>query len=211
MIERILYDVLTERVAWFLDVPSRLDSVFQPEGEVYRVPPAELAAIKAGLTTRRPVVRHGFATSPAEVPCIAIVLANEQPEKMFLDDFASSMDGDPDQEALGVIESRSYSLICYGHGTDYTRYLYKLLKHSVLSKIRYLKSVGVNAPTFTGADIEPAAAYLPDRVFTRVLMLRCQVEEYYYQVNHPVPFVGSVEILRDDVGGDVVPVEVTFP
>lgn len=213
MIERAIYALLVERVTWFLADPTRLDQIFQPEGDKTLVPDAEMVKIRDGLTALRPTIRHGYATSPAEVPCVAVVLANEQPDKMFLGDLAGLDPDDPQTEAIGIIEARTYSLICYGRGTDYVRYLYRLVKHAVLSRLSYLKSIGVMDPTFSGADIEPVPQYLTERVFIRALTLRCRVEEYYVQVTVPDPLVelGKLDIMRTDVGGGVTPVEELSP
>jgi hypothetical protein len=163
-----------------------------------------MSKIRAWWTTKPPRVLQGYATSPADVPCYAIVLASDRPEKTPIGYFAGSDPADPSSESIGSVESRTYSILVYGYGPDMALYLYKVLKQIILRRLLWLAQNGAQDPTYNGRELEPVPAYLPDRVYMRVFTLTIRCEEYYDQIVTPIPFVDTVDVRRLEAGGGVV-------
>ena len=209
MIEAVIFDVLNTGKAYFTADPTRLDQVFQPEGTLYRVSAAEMAKIRATWTDKPPDVRHGYPTAPTQVPCWAIVLADDAIDKSFLGNLAEAEDAT--HETIGAIEGRTYNIYTYGVGNDMARWYYKIAKNLVISTLDLLRDRGAENISWSGRELEPLPEMLPHNVVLRVLSLRAQVEEYYSKLLTDHIYVDGVFVRRDDVGGGVVPVEVLGP
>jgi len=206
MIERVLYDMLDAGVTYFSADTTRLNAIFQPDGQTARVTAAEMAKIRATWTAKPPDIRHGYATDPTQVPCYTIVLAEDRVEQYALGNLVVVEDGDPTAESVGAIEDRTYSLLVYATGADMALWYYKILKNIVLSRLGWLTTYLVQDPRWSGRELEPQQEMLPHGIYMRVLSLQVRVEEYYEQVDATTVYT-DVIIMRDDVGGGIEPVE----
>jgi hypothetical protein len=209
MIERILYDYLEQGRDAIRATPSLLDGVFQPEGSRARVSDAELAKIKASFCPPAlPVrIRHGFAASGTEIPCLSLVLRTDDLDTPLLGYFATDDDTDPREEVIGGLEQRTYGLISYGRTPDEAFWNYKIFKAIVIRSLRLLGQAGAQNIRWSGKDLELLRGVFPDDIYLRTLDLTLHVEEYVNLQWTPVHITGA-DVRRDDVGGGIVPYEV---
>lgn len=207
MIERAIYTLIEAGIAQFSSRPRLFTAIFQPEGDVLRVADAELAKIKAYWATRPPIIRHGYPIPGMQVPCYSLVHTSERIEKQPLGFFAMMDEEYTDEEVIGVLEARTYSIAVYAENPDACYWLYKVLKAIILRNIRMLISYGAQRPTWTGRELAPVAEIKDTLTFVRVLQLDVAVEEY---VNTDLPFVpvASVGVRREHRGGAIDEYEV---
>lgn len=168
MIERVLFQIISDGIAVLKDTPGLVTEVFTRDGLVEL---EEAQKIEALFQTETPVVVHGYARSDNKFPLYAITLGGDQQTQSFIGDEGGFVDDeeDPDHGAdeYAAIYSMTYNLMVYAQNPDVVLYLYVLLKQVVIAGIDVLKSYGLFDIKFSGADMAPDPAWVPAGLFVR--------------------------------------------
>jgi len=208
MFERVLYDVVSDRLALYTATPTLLNEIFQPDGRTFRIADEEMAKIRALFADpqKSPKVRHGYARSLADLPCYTIVLSNESVLEHFLADEVTDDITTNDTTIYGAVEERTYTILVYADSPDLCYIMYKVLKAIIIGGIRQMMADG-NAleTTYSGMEIEASPQYIPETVYLRAINLVVKIEEYYEDptsLNKVPDLTRPLQVHRDDVDLD---------
>lgn len=80
--------------------------------------------------------------------------------------------GGEDQLYKGAIWQQVYSIYILSSHPDVTLYLYHFAKLCLFGAREALEAAGINAPTYSGGELNPEEILLPDNAFARVLTIR---------------------------------------
>lgn len=177
MIQRFIFSALERGIAQMKADPKLLEQLFL---EVYELEQAEVDAIAQVFTTKTPDVIHGFARSDTKVPVIAIVLGNETETDKWLHDDAGTVD-DPEDEDHGAdilssIWQHHYNILVYTEHPDVTSYYYEIAKSILIASNRFFTERDLYDVDISGMDLAPNAQYLPEHLFVRQMVFRCNRE-----------------------------------
>ena len=173
----------------------------------------EVATVKSVFAARPPRIRAGYATSQDPMPTIAVALASEAPESEFL---AELLDVGVDLPELGMtgevrgsIDGQTIDVTIYADHPDVTLYLYHWTKYVLRAHVPWLIRHGVINPAFVrGGDVQPGAAYAPERLFIRQQTWKCSGESASVE---PIPdpprgvYIFLQGVIVDGVRGGVNP------
>ena len=182
MIERVLWDVLTNGIQALTEDPDQLVTFFCEERGLS---PEESKKIRDYFLEKPPSVIHGYARSDSKFPLYAITLGNESTSTQFLGDEGEFID-DPDDPDFGADEramffDETFNILIYSENPNITLYYYQLARWFLLSNIDYLKSHDLFNIRFSGSDMAPDPAWVPAGLFLRRLTV--MATEAYSQVD----------------------------
>lgn len=177
MIQRYLYTALTQGLEAIRKDPTLLDELFD---ELYDLGTTEMAAIKTWFRTKPPSVYHGYARADYKFPLYSIVLAGEGEDKLMIGDEADQITEpeDPDfgADAYAALWQHTYNIMCYSDHPDGTLYLYEVAKAIILRAHQYFVEKGLWGIQVSGMDIHVDPKYIPEYLFVRQLVFRCERE-----------------------------------
>lgn len=183
MIERHLYEVLTESLQAIVQHPTQIDEIFRRRG----LEEEELVRIRATVLRfagREHPVIHNFARDDVQMPVWSIILAGEAEETRFLGDEAGFLGEDETDEPMSgeVLSSlfrSTYQILIYSEHPDVTLYLYTLAKAFVVSNRHEImrRAQVLEVGPIGGADLAPDTEWLPANLFVRALSVGVLYEE----------------------------------
>jgi len=177
MIQRIIYDVLTQAIELVNQQPEILEDLFE---ENYSLTRAEVDGIKQFFREQTPRVIHGWARSDSEFPLYSIVLQREGETDTVLGDDAGTVDtpGDPDfgADCYTALWEHTYDVMCFAEHPDSVQYMYEVAKAAFYATAQGFISEGIFDLHLSGGDVGPDPRYVPEHLFLRRLTLTCQRE-----------------------------------
>ena len=203
MIHRYLYDILTNGIQAIVDDDTILDELFKRN---YELVPEESETIKTYFAREGLHVYPGYPKTNAEYPSVNIILASEQETENFLGDSGGMID-DEDSEYYGKemfasVWDHTYRLLVLTEHADITAYYYEIVKYIMLEGMRPLVDDGCWDFEFSGGDLSPDASYLPEWIFARQLIFKCQREFQRFSSNSTFGRFTRVEGIHLDDGRD---------
>lgn len=210
MIQRYLYDILTQGVAAISANDKILDDLFERD---YALDATEVAAIKTYFANDPPTVINGYARIDTDFPCYAIVLGGEGESITFLGDSAGQIEDTTDPLLHADIDSsvwdHNYNIFVYTEHPDLTAYYYEIAKSIMIANFTALANLGgLFNFTLSGTELAPDPAYLPEHLHVRQLQFKCSREFQYIDrdsLRAKAFQVGGVHIDKtgspSDVGG----------
>jgi hypothetical protein len=114
------------------------------------------------------------------VPVYSILLGNENETEKWLHDDSGTID-DPEHESFGAdilssIWQHHYNILTYTEHPDLTAYYYEIAKSILLASNAYFTERDLYDVDISGADLPPDPKYLPEHLFVRQMMFRCNRE-----------------------------------
>ena len=177
MIQRILYNALTNGLAQIKADPTILDDIFDKQWEL---PVTEVDAIKTFFATKAPKVIHGYARSDQEPPFYSIVLVSEREADAVIGDEAGIVldEEDPDYgcDQYAALWEHTYHVMCFTEHPDACQYIYEVAKSIILTAKPTFIPKGIYDSNLSGADLLPDPRYVPEFMFVRQLAFTCKAE-----------------------------------
>ncbi|UCF48575.1 MAG: hypothetical protein JSU89_15650 [Myxococcales bacterium] len=177
MIQRVLYNILTEGMSLINAQPEILEDLFQ---ENYSLTRSEVDEIKQFFREQTPGVIHGWARSDSTFPLYSIVLINEQETESVLADDAGQIEDedDPDfaAECYTAIWEHRYDVMCFCEHSDAVQYMYEVAKSLMFAAEDYFLQEGLFERHLSGSDVAPDPRYVPEHLFLRRLTFSAQRE-----------------------------------
>jgi len=140
--------------------------------KILNIDPIRLARISQYLQKTPIKIIRGFPRTPTDLPCICILLSNDDETQDGLGDI--EIDMDTEDELLEIMYSSSYRAEVWSDNGDLTVELYHLLKWALLAGRNELIRQGLFNQKLGGTDFEPAPEYFPIFVYRRALTFWCQ-------------------------------------
>jgi hypothetical protein len=177
VIQRFIFTALQDGLAQMQSDHGLVDDLFR---EVYELEGAEVAAIIEVFGKKPPHVIHGYLRSDTRVPVYSIVLGNENETEKWLHDDSGIID-EPEDESFGAdilssIWQHHYNILTYTDHPDLTAYYYEIAKSILLASNAYFTERDLYDIDISGADLPPDPKYLPEHLFVRQMMFRCNRE-----------------------------------
>jgi hypothetical protein len=193
MLLRRLFEILRAGLVAFQTRPELYNIVLH---DYLGLPEIEAAKIRAALL-RTPVrLQHGYPAKSIQMPCMALILQSESQSQKYLGGVAYL--ADPTKVGEGSMYEHSSQLLIYSENIDLTIALYEIARAILTLSSRQLAEAGIDNPRFTGMDIAPDRAYLPENVFCRILGIAAT---YPYALAQLLEGAGAATML----GGLVLP------
>ena len=188
MIERKVYDILTEGLAYYTEDSRRLQELFIRLG----LDEAEAAKIRAyfdyrpadGESGGPPTVVHGYPRQVGPFPCWAIVLVGDPIKHKYLGDDEDETEDELDDGSIvdldgnvahriGLyIETRIDIYVYVQDIPEICLYYYHLLRQIVLHNLSAFEAAGQSNIEFQGQDLlPPDMRYMPENIWVRRLGL----------------------------------------
>jgi hypothetical protein len=208
--ERQVQDRLEARIEWYKADSRRFERMLLENG----VGADEASRARSQFDDEPPAVIQGYARQGGVFPCVAIVLGVDENADDYLGEDAPFLgeSDDPDaedgldyyrDEETGAIldpHMRRWNtrldLYLYADHPDVTRYLYKLVKHILVSSRAHWHSLNFEEVTYSGAELAPDPRYLPADMFTRRFSMTFRYHDYYTDegvVEKPSEAVAAVD------------------
>lgn len=177
MIHRILHDVLTDGIAVIKADITLLEELF---AEHYEIEATETAAIREYFEANGFNVINGYARSDSVFPLVSIVMASEGESQNFLADDAGQILDEDDPYVGADIEAaiweHVFHLYVFTGNPDITAAYYELVKVVLLAGLDTFTEDGCFAYHMSGMDLAPDPRYVPEHLFVRQLVFKCQRE-----------------------------------
>ncbi|MDQ3171502.1 MAG: hypothetical protein M3Q55_15315 [Acidobacteriota bacterium] len=151
---------------------------------------------------RPPTVVLNYPRSSAEAPIYAVVMSEESESDNAIGDFVGeSLEGEdgPAAEYSGAHWEGSFTVFVFAEHPDVTMYLYQLAKAIMLGAKPVMERAGLVDLHFSGGDLSPDEAYVPENLFARALRVSCK---YLVSIPLLMPEPGGLSITgvwMDDV------------
>jgi len=184
MIERTIYDILTDGLAWFQADTRRVVSFYVDH---CGIPAAEAGEIETYFKAHPPNIVIGYPRGSGPFPAWAIILESDSIRDRFIGDQGEyAPDDEPEYtdedgelaEKVVMRVSARYGVYTYSLGNpDVALLYYKLLRQILLKNIDTLIANEVGDLDFSGADMAPDPRYLPEDMWVRRLSLTLDLEE----------------------------------
>jgi len=178
--ERLFRSVLHSEIAHLADTANEdeLRRFFSHFFDV-SVSEEERESYVKDFQTNTPKVTMGYPRLTGEWPVLAIILSSEGEAEAPLanhmgETLADEITVDGDQEYEGTFFDASYSIYVIGTHPDQCLYLYHFAKFALLGARSALVGAGVIDPHYSGSELNPEEAQLPDWAFGRVLSVSCK-------------------------------------
>jgi hypothetical protein len=177
MIHRYIYDILTSGVTTILANPDILDVLFE---ENFELVSDESDAIKKYFTDNGCNIYNGYPRKTTEFPSVNILLGEENEIEHFIGDSAGLIEDENNSdyraELYSSIWDHAYRLLIMTEHPDVTAYYYEIIKFIMLEGLNTLVDDGCFEFGFSGNELAPDPRYLPDHLFARQIVFRCQRE-----------------------------------
>ena len=169
LVEDYLSELIQSKTLFLKSNPDHIKNVISTSA-------ARLDRLAAYLQANNIRVIKGYPRTPAELPCVCILLSGEDESQISLGDYEDF--DDPEQvaaeEHVEVLYECNYRLEAWSSNGDMTVDLYHIVKWALLSGRGFLDSKGLFRQKLGGADFEPATSYFPEFVYRRALTFWCQ-------------------------------------
>jgi hypothetical protein len=192
MIERMLYEIVSDKLQWFKDDPRRFETFLREhhglsEEEAhaartyFEVDPESTPDTPGGP----PHLTHGFPQTSGPFPCWAIILTGDGIRQRYIgddvgmdydtddEDFVTSTDLDGnDADRVGWWQEDRIEIHTYVQWVpDVMLYYYRLLRHILISEIQRFTDAGMTLASMSGRDLMPDERYMPKGMWIRALAL----------------------------------------
>jgi len=196
MIERRLFRIVKAGIDWYAERPERFQRFLLTQKELSEEE-AAIARIYFGgdpdasppVEPHPPTLIHGYARTGGPFPCVALTLGGEDISTDYLGRDASMLGSDGeeffDPETGAVVDPHvrrmryTFNFLIHADHPDVAIWYYHLLKQIIISSHRELEADDVEDVTISGRDLAPDARYLPDTIFTRMLVVTCEGDEVW--------------------------------
>lgn len=205
MIERLLFHVIEDGIAFLKANPDLISEFFATEG---LLDISEAEKIRDYFLKEPPAVIHGYARSDQKFPIYAITLAAENETQAFIGDEGGFVD-DPEDENYGADQAAAifgytYNIYVYAQHPDATLYMYHLLRQMLFEALPVLKGTGdVFDVRFSGADLAPDPAWVPAGLFLRRVTITCSREYHQTILSSKLGRAWKVQSIHLDAKGAV--------
>jgi hypothetical protein len=219
LIERLIFEVVTEGIAYLKDTPGAITRFFKKQD---LLSDEEIALLEdLFINKMTPTVIHGYARDNAKFPVYAITLGSENETQAFIGDEGAFIDDEesPDfgADEFAAIFGYQFNLMVYAQNPDVTLAYYQLLKQMVINGFPKFKANGLFDLRFSGADMAPDPAWVPAGLYVRRATLSCSREYTQPWTSSKLGRAWKVQSIHidaagapgEDVGG--VLTHVTFP
>lgn len=177
MIHRYLYDILTNGIQAITDNPLILDELFQDN---YVLVSDEAASIKEYFIAKGLNIYNGYPRQDSVFPAVNIILGEEGEEEEVIGDSGGIITDETDpnyrSDIFTVIWGHTYRLLISTEHPDVTAYYYEIIKFVMLEGIHILIDDGCLNFQLSGNELAPDPRYLPEHLFARQLVFKCQRE-----------------------------------
>lgn len=207
-VERILFNVVEERLQWYINDPKRYKQFLLDGG----LTETEAENAREAFESRPPTTIHGYARQGGYFPCFALVLGNESTAQDYLGETVMGFDEDGEYyvdvntgDRVDIHSRRwenRYDWYVYADHPDSCLYYYYLLRHIMLSSLTRLQDSDLDEITYSGAELAPDPRYLPSDMFTRRFTVTLRSDEPYVEDFKPSIGQGaSIEGIAIDTDG----------
>jgi hypothetical protein len=177
MIQRYIYGVLTSGVEMLANDNTLLRDLFQDD---FVLETTEVESIIEYFNEKSLSVINGYARKNTSFPAVAIILGDEGEITNVIGDGAGMiMDvSDPlyGADVDTAIWEHTYYLMIYTEHPDVTAYYYEMVKYILLAGLTTLSNQGLFEFSFSGTELAPDPRYIPEHLFGRQLIFKCQRE-----------------------------------
>lgn len=176
MIERLVYQAVTDGIALCVAEPDLLVDFFVTEGLLEE---AEAVKLRDFFLANPPHVIHGYARPDSKFPLFAITLSSDTHDTKFIGNEGGFHD-DPDDPQFGAddyAEIRHYMVTVFVYAThpDIALFYYHLLKHFIVAAESFFQNTGDYFDVlWSGADLAPDSTTMPAGLFLRHLQLEAK-------------------------------------
>ena len=207
-IERIIFQLVEEGIAWYAANPARYERFLIAGG----LTETEAVAARQAFVDQPPTAIHGYARQGGPFPCLALVLGGENTAQDWVGEDVSPLgsDGepclDPETNEVGDYKGRRwehrFDWFVYADHPDLTLYYYYLLRRIMVGLRSQLQAEGLDEITYQGAELAPDPRYMPSDMFTRRFSITLRADELYIERHQPGVGLGrSIRGLRTEDEG----------
>ena len=184
MIQRYLYDLLTQGIEEAKTDPYLLEDLFQDN---YVLVSGESVAIKTYFEAQGLNVYNGYPRTDAVFPAVHIILGEENEDEHVLADSGGIItdETDPNYQAeiWTSIWNHTYRILVTTEHPDVTAYYHEIVKYLMMDRIDVLLDDGCFNFHLSGNELAPDEKYMPEHLFARQLIFSCQRE--FQRINRP--------------------------
>ncbi len=175
MIQRFIKTALDAGITAIENDLDIIDDIFAP----FDLETTEIEGIRTWFTNDKPTVHHGYARNDTNFPSFHIILANEGEDQHFMGDDAGMVQEGADfgADIISTIWSHTYPILCYAEHPDVTTYMYEIAKSIIMVNAgEFFADQGIFNLDLSGMDLAPDPRYLPEHLFARQLVFKCNRE-----------------------------------
>lgn len=170
---------IPERIYWAI-LSTEVERLSKDEAEAHRlfghmldplIGATERKEFVAAFIATPPSVVMGYPRSSTEFPCLAIVSESENEDTSALaGQLGTSLEGERGEaiDAKGSIWECVHGIYVYAEHPVLCLYLYNFVKLIMTAADEVLANAGMIDPHFSGGELSPNEAYLPENMFLRV-------------------------------------------
>lgn len=208
-IELMLLQILKEEFRQMAEIPAKRERyckhLFDPvAGAEYR------RMVSESFALRPPTAILGYARQGTEMPCVAIILGDEQESRSLLGHFVGETmpeeTGDV-AEYLGAFWDHNFPLWVYSENAIVTAGLYQITKMILFGASVALEHGGFIEMSLSGMELGPGSEYVPEHIYARVLSVKGKsvftVPEYTRDPGKYRLQVHSDDVIVDGIRGGV--------
>ncbi len=189
--ELIYRSVIMEGLAWIKSNLGRIDHFLSGfDSETIR-------NFREYIQTHDIEVIQGWPRSNTPLPCIAIVLLQENDEQFIGDDLGVNTETDPNGVILGSFWGGTHVLVVASDNADLTVFLYYVLK-IILKRSSTTLNEFLHEISYDAGDLQPNLNYLPDHVVTRGISISARYFDAVQIDFDPVDILRVVLNIRED-------------
>lgn len=170
---------IVSNTATALTVEGNPALVEDTENLGYQVIPPAAAQLTQLLQSQTLTVVTSFPQIPTQMPAISIRLERDAPAETYIGESLESYVLVPGVEvdANRATMSGSYLFSLWAVNRLEVLWLYAWLHNYVLRSMQMFSSWGLSDVTLSGSDLDPALQFLPERTYTRHLLLTATRDE----------------------------------
>jgi hypothetical protein len=166
MIQRYIYDIISQGVASLVSDTRVLDEIFD---ENFCLDDTEVAAIKTYVANHPLTVVNGYSRTSTKPPICAITLMSENEGEQVLGNAGFPVEdgiyAGADVEA--TFWDSQFGITIFSENPDITAYYYEIVKQVLFDGYAVLQRLGCFAFKMSGADLAPDPQYDPEHFFAR--------------------------------------------
>lgn len=174
---------------------SELEDAFDSE---------DLEGFKNYIRSNKIAVRLSYPKGTTPLPCFSVTLGAMEEITKFQGDVIGREPITIDsknyrQTNKGAYYRKTYKIMPWAkQSSELTILLFYLAHYLLFMNKGYLNRIGVEDVNFSGFDIEPAEQFYPEFVYTRPLMLMCQVPTIFEASREQLKTINSYDTVFDN-------------
>ncbi len=131
--------------------------------------------ISKNLALNCPRVFYGYARQGAEMPCVSVILEDEQESQGVLGQYVGETL--PDERGstasyTGSFWDHTYTLLIYAEHPQITAGLYQVVKAILVGAENVIEEAGFSGMHLSGGELAPNQEYIPENIFARALRVQ---------------------------------------